>query len=410
MSASKEIIHLIYKHIREDLSVDEETRLQGWIRESWKHRQFFEEVTTSGYLFTEAMARERDDKQIDLEAAWEKISAVGLPTTSIPPISTTSKTRILPLRITRYLVAASVTLLLGVGAYVWLRPTAAPEVVVTKTVTHSHDVAPNTKEPTLTLADGTVVSLDSAQQGTLAMQGNTSVTKDAKGNIVYSPAVNAKGEMLYNTMTVPKGGNVVSLALADGSKVWLNAASSIRYPAAFAGNERKVEITGEAYFEVEHNNAMPFKVRHNDIDVMVYGTHFNVNAFPEEKDIRITLLEGSVNVTNTTTKRAQMITPGQQAVAAADGKIVLNKTVDIETVMAWKNGLFMFNNTRLEAIMQQVQRWYDVEVVYEKDDVKRWTFNGQISRYSNASKVLEMMEATGTVHFRIEDRKVYVTQ
>jgi ferric-dicitrate binding protein FerR (iron transport regulator) len=329
------------------------------------------------------------------------------------------------LRIVKYVVAASVTLVVISGAYLLLRPRAKQDITVTNTTTqtHSHDVAPNTKAPTLTLADGTVVLLDSTQQGTLAIQGNTNVFKNASGQIVYTPAANAGGQMLYNTMTVPKGGNVVSLALADGSKVWLNAASSIRYPAAFSGAERKVEITGEAYFEVaplrlRSGLKMPFRVSRGNVDVEVLGTHFNVNAFPEEKEIKVTLLEGRVKVVKQSAignrqsakyaERAVVLKPGEQAVLSeTHSPLTIDHSPDLEQVMAWKNGLFMFNNTGIENIMQQIERWYDVTVYYE-GDIKRWTFNGQISRYSNVSKVLEMMEATGTIHFRVEDRKIYV--
>jgi transmembrane sensor len=412
MAASADIVQLIYKYIRNDLSVAEEARLNSWLQESVTNRRFFDEVTATGYLFAEAMTREQEDKQLNVDDAWRRLSTVGLPTTETHHIEPSQPARLIRLRIVKYVVAASVTLLVISGAYLLLRPRAKQDITVTNTTTqtHSHDVAPNTKAPTLTLADGTVVLLDSTQQGTLAVQGNTNVIKNANGQIVYTPAANAGGAMLYNTMTVPKGGNVVSLALADGSKVWLNAASSIRYPAAFSGTERKVEITGEAYFEVTHNASMPFKVSDGNVDVEVLGTHFNVNAFPEEKDIKVTLLEGSVKVVNRQSaignKSSVILTPGKQAVATADSRVTI-ADADIEQVMAWKNGLFMFNNTGIENIMQQIERWYDVTVYYE-GDIKRWTFNGQISRYSNVSKVLEMMEATGTIHFRVEDRKIYV--
>ncbi|HEY8893692.1 MAG TPA: FecR domain-containing protein [Niastella sp.] len=412
MAASADIVQLIYKYIRNDLSVAEEARLNNWLQESVTNRRFFDEVTATGYLFAEAMAREQEDKQLNVDDAWRRLSTVGLPTTETHHIEPSQPARLIRLRIVKYVVAASVTLLVISGAYLLLRPRAKQDITVTNTTTqtHSHDVAPNTKAPTLTLADGTVVLIDSTQQGTLAIQGNTNVIKNAKGQIVYIPAANAGGQMLYNTMTVPRGGNVVSLALADGSKVWLNAASSIRYPAAFSGAERKVEITGEAYFEVaplrlRSGLKMPFKVSRGNVDVEVLGTHFNVNAFPEEKEIKVTLLEGSVKVNRQ--KEAIVLKPGEQAGVHDNSPFTIDHSPDIEQVMAWKNGLFMFNNTGIENIMQQIERWYDVTVYYE-GDIKRWTFNGQISRYSNVSKVLEMMEATGTIHFRVEDRKIFV--
>jgi transmembrane sensor len=411
MAASADIVQLIYKYIRNDLSVAEETRLNEWLQESLKNRRFFDEVTATGHLFAEAMAREQEDKQVNVDDAWRRLSAVGLPTTETHHIEPSQPARLIRLRIVKYVVAASVTLLVISGAYLLLRPGAKQDITVTNTATqtNTHDVAPNTKAPMLTLADGTIVSLDSTQQGTLAVQGNTNVIRNANGEIVYRPAATAGGEMLYNTITVPKGSNVVSLALADGSKVWLNAASSIRYPAAFSGADRKVEITGEAYFEVAHNTSKVFKVTTGGAEVEVHGTHFNVNAFPEEREIKVTLLEGSVKVVSKVNGQRSMLKPGEQAIAVADSPITIDHSPDLEQVMAWKNGLFMFNNTGIENIMQQIERWYDVTVFYE-EGLKKWTFNGQISRYSNVSKVLEMMEATGTIHFRVEDRKIFVMQ
>jgi ferric-dicitrate binding protein FerR (iron transport regulator) len=191
------------------------------------------------------------------------------------------------------------------------------------------------------------------------------------------------------------------MTLSDGSKVWLNAGSSVRFPVAFTGNERKVSITGEAYFEVAHDARKPFIVKdiNRNAEVQVFGTHFNVNAYDDEPTINVTLLEGSVKVNNT------MIKPGQQAQVGNGVKVASN--VDFDEVMAWKNGRFQFEGAGIEEVMRQVARWYDVEVIYENKPLNQH-FRGGISREVEASKLFKMLEMTEAVHFRIEGKKVYV--
>jgi ferric-dicitrate binding protein FerR (iron transport regulator) len=198
------------------------------------------------------------------------------------------------------------------------------------------------------------------------------------------------------------------LTLADGTKVWMNAASSMRYPTLFIGNERKVEITGEAYFEVAKNTSMPFKVNvAGKGEVEVLGTHFNINSYGDEPTINTTLLEGRVKMASLTTDDLQFITPGQQACLNSKGQIDLNKNPDIEEVMAWKNGKFQFGEKMdVQAIMRQIARWYDVEVEYK--GTVNGSIGGSISRDVNISIVLSMLEKTGEVKFRIEGNKVTV--
>jgi ferric-dicitrate binding protein FerR (iron transport regulator) len=189
----------------------------------------------------------------------------------------------------------------------------------------------------------------------------------------------------------------------------LNAASSLRYPVAFPGNERRVEITGEAYFEVAHNATAPFKVTKGNMEVAVLGTHFNVNAYREEEAIKVTLLQGSVvvSVQNEAAGKEKTLKPGQQAIVHQED-VAVSSNIDQEAIMAWKNGLFYFNNTNIDVIVKQIERWYDVSIEYD-DALKNVAFNGQISRYSNASEVLEMLEAAEAIRFTIKDRKIFLT-
>jgi ferric-dicitrate binding protein FerR (iron transport regulator) len=242
--------------------------------------------------------------------------------------------------------------------------------------------------------------------GTLATQGNIKVVKLDNGQIAYQTASGDASTPLsvtYNTLNNPRGSKVIDMQLSDGSHVWLNAGSSLTYPVAFVGNERKVQITGEAYFEVAHDASKPFVVSKGVTSVEVLGTHFNVNAYDDEDALRITLLEGSVKVASK--GNLKVIKPGEQAVVA--NGINVNKDVNVEQVMAWKNGMFKFNNTNMKQIMREIARWYDVDVEYQ-GDFSDLNFGGFVSRQANISELLKRFSATEQVHFKVEGRKIIV--
>ena len=265
-----------------------------------------------------------------------------------------------------------------------------------------NDIAPPTQaRATLKLADGSTVYLDDHVNGTLAKQGGIDITRNEMGEIIYSGAV--PDAITMNTLSLPKGSKPIRLVLADGSLVWLNAASSVTYPTAFVGNERRVSITGEAYFEVSENKAMPFFVEHNQLLVKVLGTHFNVNTYENEANIKVTLLEGMVDVGDgSITKR---LAPGQQA-SISKRKISIEEAVDTEEVMAWKNGQFYFGGSDIKSIMNQIERYYDVEVEFR--DKVPYQFVAKISRDVNVSAFLQKLELTNLIHFKIEGKKIIV--
>jgi len=308
----------------------------------------------------------------------------------------------------RLVAAAAVLVALISVTYLLTTRNDKQEISETQQPTSNQDVAaPNTAKATITLSDGRIVSLDSLKSGTLASQGNVSVTKTADGKIVYT---GSGTEMAFNTLTNPRGSLVIDMTLGDGSHVWLNAGSSVTYPVSFVGNERKVSMTGEAYFEVTHNSKMPFVVQKNDVNVQVLGTHFNVNAYDDENDLKVTLLEGSVKVLRQTQDaKGVIIKPGEQAqvtLRQAQGDIRVLKGVDVDQVMGWRNGLFEFSNTELPVIMRQVARWYDIEVVYEGKPTNA-KFGGGLSMKLPMSKVLKLLEANG-LKFTVEGKKVTV--
>lgn len=312
----------------------------------------------------------------------------------------------------RIAVAASVLFLIGAGA-LYLMNDTKEQKQATSVVSESNEIeSPSANRAMITLADGSRIYLDSAATGSLATQGQVQLVKMADGQIGYKP-ISEKGgneQLVYNTLTNPRGSKVIDMQLSDGSRVWLNAGSSITFPVAFSDNERKVTMDGEAYFEIAHNESKPFYVAKGNTEVKVLGTHFNVNAYDDEEKIRVTLLQGSVQVSQTgQTKNQVFLKPGQQASVFA-GSVQMQKisvqAANTEQVMAWKNGLFSFDQTDLATVMRQLTRWYDVEVEY-RGDVPQQIFGGDIERSLSLAQVLKLLEKSG-VHFKIENRKIIV--
>lgn len=266
----------------------------------------------------------------------------------------------------------------------------------------SNDIAPPAQaRATLKLADGSTVYLDSNVNGTLARQGGVEISRNELGEIIYSGT--ASDAITMNTLSLPKGSKPIRLVLSDGSLVWLNAASSITYPTAFVGKERKVSMMGEAYFEVSENKAMPFFVEHDQLLVKVLGTHFNVNTYENEASNKVTLLSGLVDVGNG--KISKRLVPGQQA-SVSKTVFSVDENIDTDEVLAWKNGQFYFGGSDIRSIMKQIERYYDVEVEF-RDEVP-YRFVAKISRDVNVSAFLEKLELTNLIHFKIEGKKIIV--
>lgn len=322
------------------------------------------------------------------------------------PVGNKSAGKVFKMNFKYLTAAASIILLLGVGYFYFSKknPSSLVRVIPEKTI--EHDLQPGGNRAILTLADGQQIILDSSQNGSLAQQGNASVIKLDDGRIAYKNIDEKPADIVYNTISTPRGGQY-QVELADGSKVWLNAASSLRFPTRFSGRERKVEITGEAYFEIAKITGVPFEVLLvNGSKVQVLGTHFNVMSYENEKNIETTLFEGSVRFVSDA--RSVVIQPGQQVVMnESTNKLAINGQVDEEDVLAWKNGQFYFNDVDIETVMKQIARWYDVEVEYRGKIDK--VFAGTISRNVSASNIFKILEATGGVSFKIEGKKVIVS-
>ena len=309
----------------------------------------------------------------------------------------------------RISVAASF-FLLAFSAYFSLYNKQSNPITVVETPSKQpllNDFVPGEDKAVLTLADGSVVILDDASNGNIALQGAVQIQKVNDGKLQYQ-AGGEELETVFNSVSTPKGGKF-QLTLSDGTKVWLNSSSSLKFPVVFNGNERKVELHGEGYFEVAENKQKPFKV---DVagrgEVEVLGTHFNVNAYADEASLNTTLLEGSVKVRVGSSSKPSMLVPGQQARIFPNGELKTTSDINLEEVVAWKNGKFHFGeSTDMETVMRQIGRWYDVDVEYSGNFSGKH-LGGTISRDVNASKVFQMLELTGVAKFRIVGKKVLV--
>lgn len=275
----------------------------------------------------------------------------------------------------------------------------------------SHDIPPGGNRAVLTLADGKNITLNEAADGELVKEGNVVVRKTGNGKLVYEVmgGENEGTDYAYHTISTPKGGTY-QITLPDGTKVWLNAASTLKFPTSFVTlTERKIELSGEAYFEVIKDAKHPFRVITEKEEVQVLGTRFNISSYTDDSSEKTTVFEGMVKVSNLQDiKRNKLsLKPGQQSVI--NESVITVVKADPEVVLAWKNGMFIFDNESLESIMKKVSRWYDVDVVFEGVD-KNKLFEGRVSRLANISRVLKELELTGGVHFKIEFGRIIVTR
>lgn len=300
--------------------------------------------------------------------------------------------------------AAAAVIFIIVGVVVWQNLYRTENTALYNTV-HSRpaDVLPGKNGAILTLANGKQIVLDSLQDSMIASQGGAEV-RIKNGEILYMNVADAAAkEAMPNTIITPNG-RQYSIVLSDGTKVWLNASSRLTFPAVFSGEERRVELTGEAYFEVAKNKQMPFKVKIRANEwIEVLGTHFNVNAYTDETVTKTTLLEGSVKVISG--NKAELLAPCQQAQVSGGGNIRLVKNADIQGVIAWKNGLFKFDNADVKTIMQQISRWYNIEVVYE-GQISKDRFSGEIDRSLTLTQLLKGLGSS--LNYRIENNKLII--
>lgn len=379
----------ILKYLRNELADHEKAQLDIWLAENEKNKVLFEQLTNDQIIQQELKFFET----LSVDTAWQKIKA-----------HTNEQKKVINMNRRRrwWYAAAAAVLLIGTFSIYQFSGKRSTRTEIAKQKPEKTDIAPGGNKAILTLADGTSIILDTASNGNLTNQGNVKVIK-VDGQITYNPSGKA-ADIMYNTISTPKGGQY-QLILADGSKVWLNAASSLRFPTTFPGNERKVEMTGEGYFEIVHNAAKPFKVNvAGKGDIEVLGTHFNISSYSDEKDIKTTLLEGKVRMT--AAGNSQTLAPGQQAQLKANGTITVVNNVNTEEVIAWKNGLFKLNSADIPTIMRQIARWYDLEIVYQ-GKIPEGHISGTVPMNMSLSKVLDALQLSG-INFTLEGKKMII--
>lgn len=396
----KVISDLIAKHLNDELNDQERQELDKWVQQSEDHQRFFRQFTDEASLVSTLK-----EYETGRDIVYNKIKEAV-------PFNGRADKKIISIRRSRLrrLTAVAASLLLLAGAFVWWNLHEnngnVPGTVVEQSAAN---VQPASQGAVLKLADGKEIVLDNAVDGAVARQGNTSITKQG-GQLSYAGG-NAARQVLYNTLSTPKG-KIYQLLLPDSSKVWLNAASSIRFPTAFIGSERSVEVTGEVYFEVKKDAGMPFHVTVSQrMAIDVLGTSFNVNAYDNEDALRTTVLTGSVRVrVQESEGNGVVLKPGQQA-QLKQLQVVQSITVvhnaNINNVMGWKDGYFSLDDLTLEELMREVERWYDVEVIYEKG-IPVKAFFGKVNRNLSLPDFMEGLKDWG-VRFRLEGRKIIIT-
>jgi transmembrane sensor len=293
-------------------------------------------------------------------------------------------------------VSAAAVLLIGFGTFILFNKSIRYQIAINK----MQKIGPGGHNAVLTLASGQQIILNNTKNGVIGNQGASIVFKTNNNQISYKSPAGTESLLSYNTITIPNGGEF-QVVLPDGTKVWLNSASSLKYPIAFTGKERKVTLTGEAYFEVAKNKEMPFKVQTADQVVEVLGTHFNINAYENEPLTKTTLLEGSVKISSAGGEALGVLHPGQQSILNK-GEIAVSDA-DTAQAVAWKNGFFYFNNADIASIMRALARWYDIDVVFDGQIPQR-RFSGRIYRNVNAAEMLEIINYSD-INYEVEDSK-----
>lgn len=389
-----DIAALIHKFLVGTLTPEESARLDAWIAQSEDNQRLWQRMTDPVHLERELVKLKGADpverERLMAEIAFRRLNG-----------------RRTMRKLLRYAaVVIPVVVLLGSAWYFWSGHSGRHADEALKSLEDVR-IMPQGKVAQLVLANGKAIKLKGSTEKELTEQDGTQVSNQANA-LSYTAASGPGAPALYNTLITPRGGEY-RVRLSDGTQVWLNAASSLRYPTRFTGSERSVYLAGgEAYFEVASDARHPFIVHVGGTKVKVLGTAFNVSSYEDDPRQEITLAEGAVYVTETgAAKKGVTLEPGYQAVVGGSAGLQVTE-VNVEAVLAWKNGLFMFDNESLGSLMRKLSRWYDVEVVYEKGVDTLFHFTGRIKKYENITGILHLLEYTGKVTFEMKEHRLYV--
>jgi len=383
----KSIIELLVKLNSKTISDSEKAELKSWAASSPQFQDLYQKMESDeAYLnWFQELA------QVDVDKAWKNFEKISKKDTG----------RKVGFRVFKY--AAIFILLLGFGSLIFY---FVNDGNPGKSESSFAEFKPGEAKAELILANGTILNLSAQTQDTII------VTKDAKirnstSILSYEGTTeSAPNEEVWNTLHTPRGGGY-RLVLSDGTKVWLNSATQLEYPEYFVGENRVVKLNGEAYFEVAHNADKPFLVELNDIGVKVLGTSFNIMAYDDESAVETTLLEGSVEI-STQENESVRIVPSEQAVYSKPDRDLTTKLVDPEQFVAWKNDIFIFDNEALGSIFKKLSRWYFVNIEFEDASIESLHFTGYFRRYDEIGKILELIEATNKVEFKVRGNEILV--
>ena len=375
----KRLRDIARKFLKGTISEDEQNEFDAWFNEH--------QIDTSNQISVDQT--EEEHRQVIFERIRQEIKYFG-----------NAKVRSLWPRIA---AAASVILIISAGG-LFLKHRKQANVQVAQ---NKYDIPPGRNKAIIKLANGKQINVTDAKNGLLAQRGNITITKSGDGKLVYKNSGGSTGAMAYDTIIVPRSGQH-QVNFPDGSIAWLNADTKLRVPENFENSDRMVElISGEADFHVAHNVKKPFTVIARGQITKDIGTEFNINAYPDEPAIKTTLLEGNIRVNKN--KQFVILKPGQQTIVIAGYPHIRVQEADTDEALAWKNGKFIFNSTSLENIMRQLSRWYDVEVIYENNELKTKKFSAISTRFANASQILHNLELTGDVKFHMEGKTIKVS-
>jgi transmembrane sensor len=382
-----------------DINLEEDTILKDWVNQNDTNRKIFEELTSPDYFVDKLQRLEKI--KAEKRRVWIRLRELISANVDIKPV----EKKFTWLYRWQTIAAASIILIAGIFTYSLLKNKKQDVIQPGPAVVKSNDIPPGQFKARLTLSNNRDIVLDSATDKVLLEKAGVRII-NKNGQLIYEQTGNSK-EVLYNTLTTSRGQTYATI-LSDGTKVWLNSQSSIHYPIIFNGDTRVVEISGEVYFEVMRKEDQPFMVNVSGMDIEVLGTHFNVNSYPDEDVIRTTLLEGKVRVHAEANNGRAILAPGEQAQLNKRSQVLKKANdVDVDAEVAWRFGYFQFVNADLKTVMHQLQRWYNVEVVYQGKVSNDLELIGKIPRSMNLSKVLEVLQ-TQEVHFKLEGLKIIV--
>ncbi len=398
MNVPFEIGELIFRQLRNELSGNDKQKLDAWLNENPANRKLFDQIIRDESI----LKKLKIYHGYDTKTAWQNI----LSKTNEAVIVRSINYR----KVLKY--AAAILIPLLIGGYFLLDSSLFEK---DKSSPVAAEILPGTQKAVLTLSNGEKIALDNNGEEKVIEEKHARII-DVHNMLRYTSTEsvdNMEPEIAYNVLQTPRGGEY-KVILPDGTKVWLNAATKLKFPTAFTGKERKVEIEGEAYFEVTKDISKPFLVHTGEMEIMVLGTSFNVNSYPDEIDIITTLVEGKVNIhkLSMADKRStsHILIPGEQAVYKKKGHTIETKQVDTEIYTAWKDGRFIFARESLESMMRKLERWYNFETVYVNQEIRDYHFSGTLDRYEDISGILEMISLTTNISFEIRENTVIASK